>query len=257
MSIKKRFRLTRFRKYIERTNLIIFIVIIVCLAIPLTTDLIQQPQLFKKQASNGDVCTTPLAIPSYETNSLEFSHPPLCAKAEMQEIGGKLSECGDYYVGWWCSPKTKTKQTDVIMSCRGWASPLTSAYKVHFRNRVIFVRDGLLENLLVNKSYTEDEARKIVWNFLMGDIKSGNTTFGQQNPEADIEYASQQILGKAWLEAQDENKKLNCISNAWDNLCRRGEQVRLELKCSENSVCSTFPESYPPGSLPSYTCVKK
>lgn len=242
-----------FNKYIERLNLGYLIIFIILLSVPLTQVLVKEEQLLQKEATTNS-CSISLAEPSIENNPIEFSHPPLCQAAESHEVSGKLEGCDDYYIGWWCSPRMKTTQQDVLQACRGWANPLISSYKVNFRNRVNYIRDGMLKNML-STTTNSFEARRSIWNYIMTEVKSINTTFGISDPQGDLDYAARQIFNRSWEEVKRNDQQINCPIDAWEKLCRSDSKTPEILNCPDGYSCSSYP-SVSSSNTPSFTCVK-
>jgi hypothetical protein len=183
-------------------------------------------------------CNTHLSVPpaDFAVNIPAFT-PNICSEATVYDgnIGHayakELIDCGDYWVTNWCNASTADEKSNVTYACRGWSqNDKYTPNLVYFPKRIFAVTNtqgsngdsslypggALLSN--INK-YGDVEGRRVTWNNLMAEVKSGGIAFpyGYKDVAGALQAAAAAIFDKPWG-AVVEQERLNNCSTTWDGI---------------------------------------
>lgn len=131
-------------------------------------------------------------------------------------------------------PLGKGSSHDAAAACTGEIDTLKSHFLTNFRNRVQYVKGNIFTT-----NYGPDNGRRAQWNYIMAEVRSGNTTFGQMySYDDDMNYISQELFGKSFQELLNSEKSKGCATDAWNYVCRASaEDIYSGLNCTGSSSC--------------------
>jgi|GEM_PF-6341936 len=131
-------------------------------------------------------------------------------------------------------PLVRGSNTEGRGACLGTKGAFDSAFLVHFRNRLQYIKGNTFPT-----RFGQENGRRAQWNYLMAEVRSGNTTFGQMySYDDDLNYASQEFFGKTFTQLLADEATKGCATDAWNSVCRTTTVEKYpSMNCTGSSSC--------------------
>lgn len=193
----------------------------------------EQQNFRSRAATVQEYCAIPLAQPPNGLVVSEPSHPNLDCTTPSE-----IQSCGTYWRSWWCYYNERNDEAgriQVVNACRGEQSVLWK----NFRNRVETIVTNELQQYK-NLTGDNDLARKIIWNYVMAEVRKNDVSFGQQGYVSDLNWAAGRIFaenphgeGKTFTQQLEYEVQKGCSADTvWE-----GGSCQITNDCPEGQTC--------------------
>jgi len=153
----------------------------------------------------------------------EFEDGGKCDDIGKNACGEQEHEVNYYRVAqcqpagsWRGRPDREGTKHQAQAACAGIIPAQKSPFLVNFRNRAHYIN-----GLNFRQRFGEEQGARSLWNYMMGEVKTGNTTFAQEySYDQDLEFLSQLYFKKPWSTVYAEEIRKGCSLDSWDYICR-------------------------------------